>query len=90
MGEGRSPRVFVRPDFPGSFERGIVFSAYWGKNMSPGFEGQNLPWSLEVGGSPSVIEEVVSGLCWGGGSRSPGSLRGLPRTLASTISRVID
>ena len=60
------------PDFPGSFERGIISSGYWGETISPGFDGQDLPWSLWGGGfpgyfggagSPPVIEVSSH---WGG------------------------
>lgn len=42
------------PDFPGSFERGIISSGYWGETISPGFDGQNLTWSLG-GGLPDIL-----------------------------------
>lgn len=84
------------PHFPRSFERGIISSGYWEEKISPGFEGQNLPWSLTGGGGlPNIL--VMRGLCWS--LKSPLFGRGqdlwvveggLPRTLASTISRVID
>lgn len=84
------------PDFPRSLERGIISSGYWGEKISPDFERQNLPWSLTGGGGlPNIL--VIRGLCWS--LESPLFVRGqdlwvveggLPRTLASTVSRVID
>lgn len=85
------------PDFPRSFERGIISSGYWGEKISHGFEGQNLPWSLTGGGEslPNIL--VIRGLCWSLESPLFGRRQdlwviegGLPRTLASTISRVIN
>lgn len=49
------------PDFPRSFERGIISSGYWGEKISHGFEGQNLPWSLTGGGeSPEYFGDTGS------------------------------
>ena len=67
------------PDFPGSFERGIISSGYWGETISPGFDGQDLPWSLWGGGFPDIL--VVRDL--------PLSLKS-PVIGEGKISRVID
>lgn len=52
-GGGGSLRVFVGPDIPRSFERGVVSSGYWGETVSPDFEGQSLLWSLR--GLPGIL-----------------------------------
>lgn len=80
------------PDIPRSFERGIISSGYWGENISPDFEGQNLLWSSRGVSRVSwrcriSLRSLRRFLQVFVGERSPGSL--LPKTAESMGSWVI-